>query len=98
MWQDRLGEGERGSALQERGGPAGGEEETVAGHRCQWQWTSLSGEGHILRGVGILTPFDPGAGGADLAPPPRANAYSRKKSMGGNSDNFCIFLNVCWVC
>ena len=69
MWQDRLGEGERGSALQERGGPAGGEEETVAGHRCQWQWTSLSGEGHILRGVGILTPFDPGAGGADLAPP-----------------------------
>ena len=28
-------------------------------------------------------------------PPPCANAYTRKKSMGGNSDNFCIFLNVC---
>ena len=24
-----------------------------------------------------------------------ANAYTHKKSMGGNSDNFCIFLNVC---
>ena len=68
MWQDRLGEGERGSALQERGGPAGGEEETVAGHRCQWQWTSLSGEGHIFRGVGILTPFDPGARGGQICP------------------------------
>ena len=32
-------------------------------------------------------------GRADL-PRPRANAYTRKKSMGGNSDNFCIFLNV----
>ena len=30
-------------------------------------------------------------GGADL-PPPRASAHTRKKSMGENSDNFCIFL------
>ena len=27
-------------------------------------------------------------------PPPCANAYPRKKSMGGNSVNFCLFLNV----
>ena len=82
MWQDRLGEGERGSALQERGGPAGGEEETVAGHRCQWQWTSLSGEGHILRGVGILTPFDPGAGGQIWPPPPACKRIFPKKING----------------
>ena len=25
------------------------------------------------------------------------NLRKRKKSMGGNSDNFCIFLNVCQV-
>ena len=35
-------------------------------------------------------------GGADL-PQPRKNACTRRKSMGGNSDNFCIFLNVCYV-
>ena len=41
-----------------------------------------------------LTLFNPG--GADL-PSPRANAYIRRKSMGGNSDNFCIFLlSVFW--
>ena len=40
----------------------------------------------------LLTLFHPG--GADL-PPPRANAHTCKKSMGGNSDKFCIFLNVC---
>ena len=28
-------------------------------------------------------------------PPPHANAYTCKKSMGGNSDNFCVFPNVC---
>ena len=39
----------------------------------------------------LLTLFDPGGG--DL--PPRPNARTRKKSMGGNSDNFRIFLNVC---
>ena len=36
----------------------------------------------------FLTLFD--LGGADL-PPARANVYTRKKSMGGNSDNLCIF-------
>ena len=45
----------------------------------------------------LLTLFHPegrrGLGGAD-PPPPHANAYTRNKSMGGNSDNFCIFLNV----
>ena len=40
-----------------------------------------------------LNPNSPG-GGADL-PPTRVNAYIRKKSMGVNSDNFCVFLNVC---
>ena len=48
----------------------------------------------------LLTLFHPegrrGLGGAD-PPPPRANAYTRNKSMGGNSDNFCIFLNVYYV-
>ena len=34
-----------------------------------------------------LTLFLPGSA--------NANAYTRKKSMGGNSDNCCIFLNVC---
>ena len=38
-----------------------------------------------------LTLFHPG--GADL-PPPRTDAYTRKKSMGGSSDNFCILPNV----
>ena len=28
-------------------------------------------------------------------PRPRANTYTRKKSMDGNSDNFGTFLNVC---
>ena len=40
----------------------------------------------------FLTLFHPGA--ADL-PPSRANTYTRKKSMDGNSDNFGTFLNVC---
>ena len=31
--------------------------------------------------------------GADL-PQPRANAYARKKSMGGNSDDFFIILSI----
>ena len=35
-----------------------------------------------------LNPISPGVG-----PQPRANAYTCKKSMGGNSYNFCIFLN-----
>ena len=35
----------------------------------------------------LLNPISPSPGGAEL-PPPRANAYTRKKSMGGNSDNF----------
>ena len=39
----------------------------------------------------LLTLFNTG-GGADL-PQPRTNAYTRKKSMGGNSANSCIFLN-----
>ena len=38
-----------------------------------------------------LTLFHPG--GADLAPP-RANVYTRKKTMDGNSKKNCIFLNV----
>ena len=34
--------------------------------------------------------------GGRCAPHPKhANMYTRKKSMGGNSDIFCIFLNVC---
>ena len=32
-----------------------------------------------------------GGGGVDL-PQQRANMYTRGKSMGGNFDNFCIFL------
>ena len=39
-----------------------------------------------------LTLFNPGGG--EVLPQLHANAYTRKKSMGGNSDNFCIFLNV----
>ena len=33
---------------------------------------------------------------ADL-PPPRANARTQKKSMGGHSEQFCIFLNLCLI-
>ena len=34
--------------------------------------------------------------GGQMCPHPKyANTYTRKKSMGGNSGNFCIFLNVC---
>ena len=42
----------------------------------------------------FIDPISPGGAGADL-PPPRANAHTRKKSMGENSDNFRLFLNVC---
>ena len=40
----------------------------------------------------ILTLLDPEGGGRSA--PSRANVNTRKKSMGGNSDNFCMFLNV----
>ena len=33
--------------------------------------------------------------GANLQP--STNTYTRKKSMGDNSDNFCEFLNVCML-
>ena len=58
--------------------------------------TQLIKDVHSL-GHWYLTLFNPGGrGGTDL-PPPCANAYTSKKSMGGNSDKFCIFLNVCFL-
>ena len=56
--------------------------------RLQATATTLRGE-FLFKS--LLTLFHPS--GADL-PPLRANAHTRKKSMGGNSDNFCMFLNV----
>ena len=41
-----------------------------------------------------LTLFNTGGGGGAHLPLPLVNGYTRKKSMVGNSDNFCIFLKV----
>ena len=56
-------------------------------------WVSFCKTGKILELCLILTYFNQGG---QMCPHPKyANTYTRKKSMGGNSDNFCIFLNVC---
>ena len=44
-------------------------------------------------GIGIYSNRWEGGGRGGL-PPPRANPYTRKKSMGVNSDDFSIFLIV----
>ena len=54
------------------------------------KWYSAYIHTHVFR---INCNRNPGGGGADL-PPPRANAYTCKKSMGGNSHNFWTFLEV----
>ena len=48
------------------------------------------------RGCFFLTLFHPGGGGggADL-PPTHANAYTHKKSMGGNSDSELFYIPKC---
>ena len=41
-----------------------------------------------------IKPISPGVGGADL-PQPRVNAYTHKKSMGGNSDSEFFYIPKC---
>ena len=57
-----------------------------------WLWSSSP----MRHGWYSVNPISPRWGGADL-PLPHANVYTSKKSMGGNSDKFCIFLNVCFL-
>ena len=60
-------------------------------------WKRLPTEHCLLltNGVDTVNPIWPRGGGRADLPPLRANARTRKKSMGGNFDSFCKFLNVC---
>ena len=48
----------------------------------------------IWKSLTLLDAGEGGGVGAKVAPH-HANAYTFKESIGGNSDNFCQFLNVC---
>ena len=62
----------------------------------KWACGDLLGQPFLHLEEFCFNPISPGGKGADLPASP-ANAYTRKKSICGNSDNFCIFLNVCQV-
>ena len=51
-------------------------------------WTTLQCQ------LVFLNPISPGGEGRQICPPPAQTRIPVIKSMGGNSDNFCIFLNV----
>ena len=62
----------------------------------KWACEDLLGQPFLHLEEFCFNPISPGGKGADLPASP-ANAYTRKKSICGNSDNLCIFLNVCQV-